>query len=151
MKILGARGQKSVAELSLAAENPNIEVLQFDDAKPPDDLRDEEVQIWRGIVESMDDDWLTVETHPLLAQYCRHTVRARRLAALIGALEQPEDEDAELDLKEYTDLLKAEEVQSRALASLATKLRISQQSTYDRKKILPKGKKKKPWELTGKT
>jgi hypothetical protein len=51
----------------------------------------------------------------------------------------------EFDLAQYHSLLRAEEEQSRAIASLATRLRITQQSTYDKSKKKPLDVKR-PWE-----
>jgi len=51
----------------------------------------------------------------------------------------------EFDFAQYHSLLQAEEEQSRAIASLTTKLRISQQSTYDKSKKKPVDVKR-PWE-----
>lgn len=135
---MGSRGRKSAAELSVASESA---VVSIERPVAPSELTDEQKFVWQAIVNSEPADWFTKATRPMLAQYCRHVIRARRLAQLIDRAEQAE----EVDIKEYRDLLRSEEEQSRAIASLATKMRLSQQSTYDRKK--PKGKGgKKPWE-----
>jgi hypothetical protein len=67
---------------------------------------------------------------------------ARRLAQLLNAAEAAKD----FEVKEYRDLLRSEEEQSRAIASLATRMRLSQQATYDAKKTKPTISPKKPWE-----
>jgi hypothetical protein len=79
-------------------------------------------------------DWFGRETEALLTQYCRHIVASRRVAQLVAKAEA----DVECDLKDYDRLLKMQEREGRAITSLATKMRISQQSTYD------KSKKKQP-------
>ena len=63
--------------------------------------------------------------HALLAQYCRHITTARRLARLIEEM----DAAADINVRDYGRLLKAQERESRTLASLATGMRISQQAT----------------------
>ncbi len=127
---MGTRGPRSSADLAVAA---SADVIAIERALPPVELTDEQVAVWRMVVNRMPADWFPAETHPLLAQYCRHTSRARRLAQLLDNMEKAE----EVNIKEYRDLLRSEEEQSRALASLATKLRISQQTRYDKSRKKP--------------
>lgn len=124
---MGVRGPRSQSAIAV----PTVVAVERPDA--PYDLTDEQTAEWWAIVNRMPADWFPKETHPLLAQYCRHIVRARRLAQLIDAAEKGE----QLDVKEYRDLLRSEEEQSRALSTLATKMRISQQTTYDKSKKKP--------------
>lgn len=124
---MGVRGPRSQSAIAV----PVVGTVERPDA--PYDLTDEQTAEWWAIVNRMPADWFPKETHPLLAQYCRHIVRARRLAQLIDAAEKGE----QLDVKEYRDLLRSEEEQSRALSTLATKMRISQQTTYDKSKKKP--------------
>ncbi len=127
---MGTRGPRSSADLAVAT---SADVIAIERALPPADLTDEQVDVWRIIVNRMPADWFPAETHPLLVQYCRHTIRARRLAQLLDNMEKSQ----EVDIKEYRDLLRSEEEQSRALASLATKLRISQQTRFDKSRKTP--------------
>jgi O-glycosyl hydrolase len=129
------RGRKSAAALVAAP----LEIAQRPDA--PYDLTDEQSDEWWAIVNRMPSDWFPRETHGMLAQYCRHVVRARRLAQLIDKAEGSE----EFDLKEYRELLISEEAQTRAMASLATRMRLSQQTTYDKSKKKP-AQGKNLWE-----
>lgn len=138
---MGTRGRASAAELSVISGG-GVETLRRPDVPP--ELNDEERDIWRSVVNRLPADWFPAETLPMLAQYCRHTVASRRVASLIEAMQS----DTEgFSIKDYDRLLKMQERESRCLASLATKMRISQQTTYDksRKKgavLAPK----KPWE-----
>jgi len=134
---MGTRGRKSKADLSVVAH-----VVEIERAQPLTELSPEESEEWQVIVNRMPADWFPPETYGLLAQYCRHRVRARRLATLINEIE----ESGKFDIKQYIDLLKAEDIQSRALTSLATKMRISQQSQQARRKSAPKAGKR-PWEF----
>lgn len=70
-------------------------------------------------------DWFPRETHGMLTQYCRHVVAARRVAQLISKAEKSKT----LDLEEYDRLLKMQEREGRAISSLSTRMRISQQAT----------------------
>ena len=132
------RGRDSAAANEIAAIG-KLETVQRPDA--PYDLTDEQVDEWRAVVARLPADWFTRETHALLAQYCRHVVRARRIAQLIDQAEKSDP----FDVKEYRDLLRSEEEQSRAIASLATRMRLTQQTTYDKSKKKP-GSGRKPWE-----
>jgi hypothetical protein len=87
---------------------------------------------------------------PLLAELYeigRHVVAARRVAQLIRAAESEVDDDgaAVLDLNKYDQLLKMQEREGRALSSLATRLRITQQATMSEKARKP-SQAKRPWE-----
>lgn len=136
---MATRGRKSIASLTVA---PPLETVARPDA--PYDLTDEQSDEWWAVVNRMPADWFPRETHAMLAQYCRHVVRARRIAQLLNAAEGGK----EFDVKEYRDLLRSEEEQSRAIASLATRMRLSQQATYDKAKAKGKaGGVKKPWEV----
>lgn len=129
-------GRRSAAELS---------VVQIGSVcsrpEPPGELTDEQATEWRLVVDRLPADWFARENYPLLAQYCRHTVSARRVAQLIARLEESSD----FDVDTYDKLLKMQEREGRALSSLATRMRLTQHSTYD-----PKKKKSaianKPWE-----
>jgi hypothetical protein len=121
---MGVRGRSAAAALSIVHADVLSAVPR---PKPPAELTDEQGDEWRRIVNRLPADWFPVETQPLLAQLCRHIVRARRLAQLLDAAERA----AEFDAKEYGDLAKLEESQSRTIATLATKMRLSQQTTYD--------------------
>lgn len=133
------RGRTSAAALEVATVAGKIETVQRPDA--PYDLTDEQSAEWWAIVNRMPADWFPRETHGLLAQYCRHVVAARRVAQLVDQAEK----ESEFDINAYDQLLKIQEREGRALSSLATKMRISQQTTYDKsKKKPPSGRM--PWE-----
>lgn len=133
---MGARGKKSIASLEVAKPE-NIESFQRPDA--PYDLTDEQAEEWRAVVDRLPADWFPRETWPLLAQYCRHVIAARHIAQLIYDLEK---KDGGFDAAEYDQLLKMQEREGRALSSLATRMRITQQTTYDKSKKKPKDTKK---------
>lgn len=135
---MAQRGRKSAA--SLAVVTP-LEVVRR--PTPPAELTDEQANEWRAVVNRLPADWFPRETHGLLAQYCRHVIAARRIGQLVAAEEESED----FDLDRYDQLLKMQEREGRALSSLATRMRLSQQTTYSDKKTKPAaGGLKKPWE-----
>ena len=55
-----------------------------DREKPPRGLTAQEAEIWIAVVNDQPADWFSPTTVPLLAQYCRHTINAQRIAALIN-------------------------------------------------------------------
>ncbi|WP_424967327.1 hypothetical protein [Dinoroseobacter sp. S375] len=132
--------RKSGAEIEAKALAPaRVEREARPDA--PYDLTDEESQEWWAVVDRMPADWFPRETHGLLAQYCRHVVSARRVAQLIAQATAGE----ELDIGEYDQLLKMQEREGRALSSLATRMRITQQASYDPERRKEGKKTARPW------
>lgn len=134
------RGRKSRAELAVTQTNL-IEIAPRPTA--PEELTDEQAVEWDAVVSRMASDWFPRETHGLLAQYCRHVVAARRIGQMIEVFESGDDQD----LERYDKLLKMQEREGRALSSLATRMRLSQQTIHDREKKKDKVKGgKKLWE-----
>lgn len=133
------RGRKSAAELEIARPGA-IETVERPDA--PYDLTDEQSEEWWAVVNRLPADWFPRETHAMLAEYCRHVVKARRVAQLVAAEEAQE----ELDLSSLDKLYKMAERESRAITSLATKMRISQQSTSTHRANKGTRGTKKPWD-----
>lgn len=136
---MGARGRKSAASLAVASRP--VEVVQRPDA--PYDLTDEQSEEWWAVVNRMPADWFPRETHGMLAQYCRHVVAARRVAQLIA---DREAQAGALDVEEYDRLLKMQEREGRAISSLATRMRISQQATVRAEQARKPSQVRKPWE-----
>lgn len=137
---MGIRGRQSAASLTVVAGA--VEVIPR--ASPPEELTDEQAHEWRAVVNRLPAEWFPRETHGMLAQYCRHVVAARRVAQLIASAEADEN----LDVENYDRLLKMQEREGRALSSLATRMRLSQQTTYDPRKKKP-ATAKRPWDTEG--
>ena len=82
------------------------------------------------------------EQLPLLEQYCRHKVASDDIAGMIADLKRPSvDVDGAKTFQVYTvtysELLKMQERETRTLSTLATKMRLTHQSTYDKSKRKP--------------
>jgi hypothetical protein len=137
---MAKRGRPSSASLATRSAVATIEVVQRPDA--PYDLTDEQTEEWWAVVNRMPAEWFPRETHGMLAQYCRHVVAARRVAQLVSACES---EDA-LDVERYDRLLKMQEREGRAISSLATRMRISQQATVKHEQARKPSQVMKPWE-----
>lgn len=135
---MGTRGRQSAASLAVMPTSPTELVRR---PVPPEELSEEQSEEWISVVDRMPADWFPRETHGLLAQYCRHVIAARRVAQLIDQAEAADD----FSVKDYDRLLKMQEREGRALSSLATRMRLSQQTTYDAKKKKPE-QTRKPWE-----
>lgn len=138
---MGTRGRVSAASNEIVAPG-DVELVARPDA--PYDLTDEQSAEWWAVVNRLPADWFPRETHGMLAQYCRHVVAARRVAQLMTATEAETD----FDLVKYNILLRMQDRESRALSALATRMRITQQSTVSAKAKKPISFKK-PWEMTG--
>lgn len=113
------RGRVSAADLAIVPVTPLGAVPR---QKPPHDLTDEQVEVWQGVVNDQPADWFSPSTVPLLTQYCRHVVSARQIGELA------ERAAAGMDLATLDKLLQMQARESAAIAMLATKMRIAQQS-----------------------
>lgn len=100
--------------------------IEPDRPDPPADLSPEARAEWAEIVAAMPADWFPRETWPLLAAFCRHAATARRLSAWLEQTERAEGFQAD----EWLRLVDQQRRESTVLASLATKLRLSNQSRY---------------------
>jgi hypothetical protein len=130
------RGRKSMADLAITPTS--LGPVMRPDA--PYDVTTEEAEEWWAITNRMPAEWFPRETHALLTNFCRHVVTARRISQLISVTETAEH----LDIEMYDRLLRMRERESRAASSLATRLRMTQQSTIDlrtQKPVLPPA----PW------
>jgi hypothetical protein len=141
----GGRISEAQLELEQQLETMSVGPIEvIDRPLPPIDFDDREAAIWSSIVNSMPADWFNIGSVPLLTQYVRHVVASQNLAFLIANATANSEE---INVKEYIALLRAQKEESNALSSLATKLRISNQSLINKrgnhKEI---SGKKKPWE-----
>lgn len=135
---MGNRGRQSAASMTVVSSP--IEVVPRQRA--PHDLTDEETEVWASVVNTEAADWFSPSTVPLLAQYCRHVVSSRRIAELI----EKATSDPELSIVDYNRLLKMQRSESEAIAMLATKMRIAQQSTTNHRGNKTSSAARKPWE-----
>jgi hypothetical protein len=149
---VGKRGPKSALELAHLRESAGDGLERIERAPAPYDLTDAQAQLWEAIVSRLPASWFPVETWPLLAQYVRHVDASRRVAMLIEQEVNPTpDADGqvpELDLNNYRRLLVMQALESRAMMSLATKMRLTQQSTRSIAAVKPLAPvaRRRPWE-----
>lgn len=136
---MAARGRKSAASTEITIAS-NVEVINR--PRPPVELTTEQASEWRAVVNRMPAEWFPRETHGLLVQYCRHVVAARHIAQLIARTEKSKS----LDVDEYDKLLKMQEREGRAISSLATRMRITQQATVRAESARKPIQIEPPWE-----
>jgi hypothetical protein len=116
------RGRKSAAQLSVVAGTI--------DGRPeaPPNLSKSQTEIWNRVVACEAADFFrTATVQVLLAEYCRHVERAAWLEDEIAEARKP---TSQLPLEDVDRLLKMAERETRAVLSIATKLRLTNQSRY---------------------
>jgi len=133
------RGRKGSPALSVILPH---DVRPAHRAKPPSDLTEDQAAEWRAVVDRMPADWFPRETHGVLGQYCRHIVEARRISRLIRQMTAKK----RFDLDQYEQLLRMHDKEGRSASMLATRMRITQQSRYDKKRKTGNVVAQRPWE-----
>lgn len=115
---MGTRGRKSAADLSVVP-------IWIDNRrpKPPAHLTADEAATWRAIVGDLPGGWVTAAQEPLLSAYCWHVEAGTRLSRIID-----KTNFASADLRHLGRLLEMRHRETAASASLATKMRLTQQS-----------------------
>ena len=118
---MAKRGRKSAAELAVVR-------VSLEGSRPPapEELTGDEAQLWHGIVESIPGGWISPAQEPLLAAYCRHVSAANRLSAMVDEFD-PDLKKAGA-LERLGKLLSMRERETKALSSLATRMRLTQQA-----------------------
>lgn len=140
------RGRQSSAALEIVPASP---IDRTERIRPPHDLSDEEVEVWVAVVNTEPADWLSPSVGPLLAQYCRHVVHARRIAELLEKATShvdPETKLPTLKVEDYDRLLRMQERETGAMTTVATKLRITPQSLTNHRGNKKPSATRKPWE-----
>lgn len=141
---MGARGRNAGNSLSIV---PQGDVVSIPRAKAPAHLTSEQKDLWIDIVNCLPAQHFSTENLPLLSAYCGHVVTEKKLSQLISKVEKSLDFEF---IKEYDELLKMRERESRAISSLATRMRLSQQSIYEKdKKRGTIQANRRPWETDG--
>jgi hypothetical protein len=131
MKQRGRKSAESVVCIDVAMQRPD----------PPKHLRTEDAEVWRQTVQGMRPGWFGGETHVLLELYCGTVAIAAQLSKAI-------DETGMKDLDRLEQLCRMRERESAMACRLATKLRITKQSSADSRtpKNDPGFGLRKPWE-----
>ena len=142
------RGRKGAESLNVLSFVPGQRPA------PPAHLTGSQADLWRAIVATKPADWFAADTFPLLEAYIVGFGIAATLKVQLDEF-NPQWLTTDEGVERFDSLTKMYQRQSAALASLATKMRISQQSRYDAKtaSTAAKGAGKggaRPWEAPGK-
>jgi hypothetical protein len=140
------RGRKSSAETAVV-----ITGSFGNRPEPSSDLTDRQAEIWREVVASEAADFFsTAAARNMLMDYCRHRESLEGISAIIGTF-QPEWLKNSEGAKRYHSLLRMRELETRAATSLATKLRLTNQSRYTPQAASTASRNAakglKPWEM----
>ena len=130
--------RKSAAALAIVSNAPTPE------SGVPDGLSDAEAALWAQIVESKPAGWFDAGSAAVLKEYVRAVVACDRLQVLFAAAPDEVDGVNLLDR-----LLAMRDRESRRVANLATKLRLTQQSRYTPQAAATANKRasgKRPWQ-----
>lgn len=135
------RGKRSAAALSVVQP---VAVVRR--AEPPAGLNQRERDVFVSVVDAMPADWFSAPTIPLLVEYAR----AVCMSDLLNAQVQAAMEEGEI--VQIEKLLRLRDTECKRVSSLATKMRLSQQSSYntmaaDTAKRRSGGASAKPWAL----
>jgi hypothetical protein len=139
---MGTRGRKSSASLSVAVTN-----MPGQRPEPPEKLSERQKEEWRAVVGRMPANWFTRENEALLVDHCRWVERGDELEAVIQ--ETVDDGCTEERLR----LFKAAKEVTSTLATLATKMRMSQQARHEKgvaaNLVRHETDGTRPWQRTG--
>jgi len=139
--------RRSAAELAIVRVEPPLQ------PRPPADLTAEQAAEFVSIVNHMPANWFGQESVGILAAYCRHSANARLIAKEIEAF-KPEWLRADNGLDRFDQLLKIQDRQHRTMATLASKMRLSQSSRTKLAKTIanaPSSGEVMPWDYSEST
>jgi hypothetical protein len=143
---MGARGRKS------SEADAVVIVGSFGTRpEPPEELTDRQSEIWRETVSSEPPDFFnTAALRALLMDYCRHRESAENVSSIINSF-QAEWLKSQDGAKRYQALLRMRDMETRAAAQIATKLRLTNQSRYTPQAAATAakntGRGQRPWEI----
>lgn len=144
---MGARGRKSINELTAPVAADAGVIQRVNRPSPPLDLTEAESDVWVAMVNAMPADWFPPETWPLLTQWCRHTITARRVSQMIDTASAS---DA-VDVAQMKELLAMQARETAALKALGASMRVSQQASYSARgaggEKSRRNTMKRPWEM----
>jgi hypothetical protein len=136
--------RKSAAALTVLPPLPKMKRPE-----PPDELTEEQADEWRRVVSQVPPDWFPPDTHQLLVTYCRHVVRARMIDRWIAGFRSEFLMLAD-GLERVEKLFAMGEKEGRAISSLMTRMRLTQQSRYHTETAANKSRARtattEPWQ-----
>jgi len=138
------RGRKTKADLAAVVSIPK-------GPRAPKELTAGQAAIWDRTVRGEPEDFFATQgVQDLLTDYCRHRFMADEISGIINLFEIEWAKSAGGG-KKLASLLRLREVETRAAANLATKMRLTNQSRYRAEtadtKARNKDREPKPWEM----
>jgi hypothetical protein len=130
---LRKRGRTSAAEMGVQP----VGIDAKSRPEPPSSLSPSEKATWREIVSSLRADWFEPENLPLLAEYIRYATLSSRLARELRGIEV-------LDPR-FAPLFRQKMAVGNSLLRLATKLRLTLQSSTTARTDKHAGPRPLPW------
>lgn len=116
-------GRRSAAALAIVPINAALHRVE-----PPVELSEAAAKKWREITATMPADWFRPDNWALLTTLCRVLEQADETAEMLDDMRKKGQQRTE-------DFLKLQQLQlnqSSRIMALMTKMRLTQQSTYDR-------------------
>lgn len=134
------RGRKSAAELSVV-QAPSA----FGRPPAPDDLTAAQKDLWLRIVASKIPGWFDAPTLPLLRAYCVNVTELERIQKALIAVDLTEEDSG----IQYNNISRVADRLALRAQTLATSMRLTQQSRYSARKNGDEeaGDKPRPWEF----
>jgi hypothetical protein len=133
--------KQSAASLSVVPVKPLGRI------EPPTSLAGEELKLWRAVVDSKPADWFGEDSAPLLTEYVRAVCHSDELDRVIKSMSL-DDQEWVTNAKPYMDFMRIRDMEAKRAVSIATKLRLTQQSRYTPQAASTANKKAgqvKPW------
>lgn len=123
------RGRKSAAQLTVVAGTIDGR------PKPPAELTKQQAEVWNRVVASESSDFFrTAAVQQQLHRYCVRLSEVEWLDAQIAEGKKPE---SDVSLPDMDRLMKMRDREDGACVTLATKLRLTNQSRYRADKVHP--------------
>jgi hypothetical protein len=133
------RGRKSTASLTVVPAGLPSRL------EPPTGMSEAQANLWREVVAGKPVEWFAADNAPLLVEYVRAVDTANLLDAMISAQFAGKGDDS------LKDLLTMRDREAKRAVSIATKLRLTQQSRYTPQAAATADRKagdgKKPWQF----
>lgn len=152
------RGRPSAGDQASAGAKAKIEAAKVipggfgTRAEPPADMDPEQADIWRQTVASEPASFFaTAATKGMLRNYCRHMATVDKISSVIEMF-QADWLKAKDGVKRYSELCRLRDLEARAAADKAVKLRLTNQARWTPAKAGTAGRneatsEKKPWEI----
>lgn len=114
---------------------------------PPADLTPDQSALWVAVTESKPVEWFGEDSAPLLTEYVRAVTMSSWLTVQVDAAMMGDD------VALLEKFLRLRDMEAKRVTSLATKMRLSQQSRYTDKSAGTADRKAssggKPWQFNG--